>query len=158
MTRVQLLMVFFLLLLTDSVFSNKVQQIPPDVIKARGDSVEIQCLHSIPSYNRLSDVIQNPSRLFASQGSSVQLKCDHTLGSSYYQMYWYRQEQVSLTQIVYTVANTKPDFGSFSEEKYSAEKNNYASGSLTVKNLTADDSGSYFCVVSMHSERHRWNC
>ncbi|KAL6477473.1 hypothetical protein MHYP_G00133080 [Metynnis hypsauchen] len=98
----------------------------------------------------LSDVIQNPSRIFASQGSSVQLKCDHTLGSSYYQMYWYRQEQVSLTQIVYTVADTKPDFGSLSEEKYSAEKKNYASGSFTVKNLTADDSGSYFCVVSRH--------
>ncbi|KAL7862361.1 hypothetical protein SRHO_G00138020 [Serrasalmus rhombeus] len=99
------------------------------------------------SIDGLSDVIQIPSRLFASQGSSAQLKCDHTLGSNYYQMYWYRQEQVSLTQIVYTVADTKPDFGSFSEEKYSAEKKNYASGSFTVKNLTADDSGSYFCVV-----------
>ncbi|KAL7862359.1 hypothetical protein SRHO_G00138000 [Serrasalmus rhombeus] len=104
----------------------------------------------------LSDVIQSPSRLFAPPGSFAQLNCKHTLGSFYYQMYWYRQrEQESLTLIVFTMTSSKPDFGPFSEEKYSAEKRHYENGSLTVKNLTADDSGSYFCAVSSHSVKYR---
>lgn len=36
---------------TASVFSTKVQQSPSNVIKATGDSVDLWCAHSIPSYN-----------------------------------------------------------------------------------------------------------
>lgn len=38
-------------LTTDSVLSNKVQQSPSDLIKSRGDKVELKCLHSITNYN-----------------------------------------------------------------------------------------------------------
>ncbi|KAL7872922.1 hypothetical protein AOLI_G00119930 [Acnodon oligacanthus] len=192
MIRVLLPITVSLLWLTDSVFSNKVQQSPPNLIKTSGDSVELQCLHNIPNYNvilckvlyvvlgcilrtnmkkliivlivflhcppGLSDVIQTPKRIFALAGHSAHLNCSHTLDSNYYQMYWYRQwEQESLTLIVFTMTNSKPDFGSFSKEKYSAEKKHYSSGSFTVKNLTADDSGSYFCVAAKHSDIDRWN-
>uniref|UniRef100_A0A8B9L6P9 Ig-like domain-containing protein n=1 Tax=Astyanax mexicanus TaxID=7994 RepID=A0A8B9L6P9_ASTMX len=36
---------------TDSVLSSKVQQSPSDLIKSRGDSMELHCLHNISSYN-----------------------------------------------------------------------------------------------------------
>ncbi|KAL6477472.1 hypothetical protein MHYP_G00133070 [Metynnis hypsauchen] len=216
MIRVLLPITVSFLWLTDSVFSNNVQQSPLDLIKNNGDSVEIQCLHNIPNYNvilwykknavqefvllgylwddqtynqqgsvccvglsilrtnmkrliivlivflhcppGLSDVIQTPKRIFALAGHSVNLNCSHTLDSNYYQMYWYQQrEQESLTLIVFTMTNSKPDFGTFSKEKYSAEKKHYSSGSFTVKNLTADDSGSYFCVAAKHSDRDQWN-
>ncbi|KAL7862355.1 hypothetical protein SRHO_G00137960 [Serrasalmus rhombeus] len=45
------LVIVSLFWLTDSVFSNKVQQSPSDVIKTSGVPVELQCLHSISSYN-----------------------------------------------------------------------------------------------------------
>ncbi|KAL6477477.1 hypothetical protein MHYP_G00133120 [Metynnis hypsauchen] len=45
------LVIVSLFWLTDSVFSSKVQQSPSDLIKKSGDSVELQCLHSISSYN-----------------------------------------------------------------------------------------------------------
>ncbi|KAI4883218.1 hypothetical protein NFI96_022600 [Prochilodus magdalenae] len=75
-------------------------------------------LHYPPGW---SNVIQTPDRIFALEHSSAHLTCRQTLGAQYNQMYWYRQEQGSLTRIVYTVANSKPDFGSFSVDKYSAE-------------------------------------
>ncbi|KAI4883212.1 hypothetical protein NFI96_004793 [Prochilodus magdalenae] len=117
-------------------------------------TVLIVFLHYPPGW---SNVIQTPDRIFALEDRSAHLTCRHTLGTYYNQMYWYRQEQGSLTRIVYTMVNTKSDFGSFSVEKYSAEKENYVNGSFTVKNLTADDSGVYFCAAASHSEKERWN-
>lgn len=68
-------------------------------------------------------------------------------------MYWFRQQQGETMQLIaFTMTNSKPDFGEFSEEKYSASKTVAERGSFTVKKLEPDDSGVYFCAVSEHSD------
>uniref|UniRef100_A0AAY4AGP9 Ig-like domain-containing protein n=1 Tax=Denticeps clupeoides TaxID=299321 RepID=A0AAY4AGP9_9TELE len=99
----------------------------------------------------VNGVTQIPDILFLRKGSSAELSCSHSMGSSYYQMYWYRQhlgEPIQL--IVLTMAGSDPK--DFNAEKYSPVKTEVQSGSLTVKKLEDDDSAVYFCSVSMHSE------
>uniref|UniRef100_A0A8C7CY04 Ig-like domain-containing protein n=1 Tax=Oncorhynchus kisutch TaxID=8019 RepID=A0A8C7CY04_ONCKI len=77
----------------------------------------------------------------------------HTKGSSYYQMYWYRQlPGEGMKQVVYTSTYNTPDYGAFSEDKYPKVKTTAKSGSFTVKKLETGDSGMYFCAVSEHSD------
>lgn len=81
------------------------------------------------------------------------MNCSHTKGSTYIYMYWFRQKQGETMQLIaFTMTNNKPDFGDFSEEKYSASKTVAERGTFTVKKLEPDDSGVYFCAVSEHSD------
>ncbi len=50
--------------------------------------------------------------------------------------------------IVFTVANSEPDFGDVDKNKFEPQKSNAESGSLKVKDLETDDSAIYFCAVS----------
>ncbi len=54
--------------------------------------------------------------------------------------------------IAFTRTTGNPDFGEFSDDKYSAEKTVAERGSFTVKKLQHDDSAVYFCAVSKHSD------
>lgn len=89
------------------------------------------------------------------------MNCSHTKGSSYNQMYWYRQlPGEGMKQVVYTTSSSKPEYsGDFSEDKFSAKKTVAESGSFTVKKLEAGDSGMYFCAVSQHSDTdNKYSC
>ncbi len=55
-------------LFTGFSLSNKVKQSPPDVIKRQGESAEIQCLHSVPSYNQINWYRQNQDQGFTLMG------------------------------------------------------------------------------------------
>ncbi|KAF4084287.1 hypothetical protein AMELA_G00127070 [Ameiurus melas] len=58
-------------------------------------------------------VTQSPSIAWHLKGESGEMKCSHNKGAGYYQMYWYRQRHgESMEFIVYTMANSEPDFGS----------------------------------------------
>ncbi len=48
-----------ILLFTGFSLSYKVKQSPPDIIKKHGESAEIRCLHSVPSYNQINWYIQD---------------------------------------------------------------------------------------------------
>jgi len=80
------------------------------------------------------------------------MNCTHTKGAAYYQMYWYRQRTgETMRLIVFTMANSKPEFGEVDENKFEAHKSVAESGSLTVKDLEPGDGAIYFCSVSEHS-------
>uniref|UniRef100_A0A4W6CMR8 Ig-like domain-containing protein n=1 Tax=Lates calcarifer TaxID=8187 RepID=A0A4W6CMR8_LATCA len=100
-----------------------------------------------------NDVNQTPL-LWSTESQSATMNCSHTKGSSYRQMYWYRQlPGETMKQIVYTTAYSPHEYQSgFSEDKFPAKKNDAETGSLTVKKLLHNDSGVYFCAVSEHSE------
>ncbi|KAI7804328.1 hypothetical protein IRJ41_006030 [Triplophysa rosa] len=51
MIRDYLIVAVTIIWFTGSVFSNDVSQSPSDVFKAKGDDAEIECQHSISSYN-----------------------------------------------------------------------------------------------------------
>uniref|UniRef100_A0A8C0YK46 Immunoglobulin V-set domain-containing protein n=1 Tax=Cyprinus carpio carpio TaxID=630221 RepID=A0A8C0YK46_CYPCA len=53
--------------------------------------------------------------------------------------------------IVFTMTNSKPEFGDVDEKKFEAQKSVPESGSLKVNHLEPDDSGIYFCAVSEHN-------
>ena len=58
-----------------------------------------------------------------------------------------------MKQIVFTVANTEPDFEpDFRDERFSVTKPNAESGTFTVNKLEPGDQGWYFCAVSEHSD------
>ena len=69
------------------------------------------------------DVVQEPTILWKPKASSADMNCTHNKGISYYQMYWYRQRPgETMSLIVFTVANSKPEFGDVKENKFEAHK------------------------------------
>ena len=79
------------------------------------------------------------------------MNCSHNLEATYFQMYWYKQNpHEGIQLIVFTTPNSNPEFGSFSKDRYLAEKTVAERGSLTVKKLEAEDGGTYFCAASEH--------
>uniref|UniRef100_A0A4W6FT32 Ig-like domain-containing protein n=1 Tax=Lates calcarifer TaxID=8187 RepID=A0A4W6FT32_LATCA len=96
--------------------------------------------------------VHQTSRLLVERGQSAQMNCKHDLGGTYFEMCWYQQlPEENLKQIVSTVPYSEPDFGDFSQDKFSATKSEAESGSFTVKNVEPGDSGVYFCAVSSHT-------
>ncbi|XP_030247666.1 uncharacterized protein LOC115566055 [Sparus aurata] len=100
-----------------------------------------------------SDVNQTDI-LWKEKGDSATMNCSHTKTVDYSQMYWYRQlPGETMELIVFTaIGQENPDFGSFSEEKFSATKPDTYTGTFTVKNLEPGDKGLYLCAVSKHSD------
>ncbi|KAI4873874.1 hypothetical protein NFI96_020428, partial [Prochilodus magdalenae] len=110
-------------------------------------------LYCIQGGARANDVLQ-PHAIFAETGQTATFNCKQTKGSTYREMYWYRQRQgESMKFIVFTVNyGLKPEFGEgFDEKKVSANKTVPESGSLTVNDLDSTDSAMYFCSVREHS-------
>lgn len=123
-----------------------------DVIR---DSLLRLLLFLLFLFNGLTDAsVTQTAILWKAEGESATAECSHTMGSLYYQMYWYRQRPgETMRQIVFTRTNSDPDFeAEFKNERFSATKPNVENGTLTVKNLEPGDSGVYFCSVSQHSE------
>uniref|UniRef100_A0A671XM22 Ig-like domain-containing protein n=1 Tax=Sparus aurata TaxID=8175 RepID=A0A671XM22_SPAAU len=100
-----------------------------------------------------SDVTQT-LLLWMMEGQSATMNCNHTKGSTYRQMYWYRQlPEEGMKQIVFTTAYSDHQYESgFSADKYPATKKDELTGSLTVERLLFSDSGVYFCAVREHSD------
>ncbi|XP_039681937.1 uncharacterized protein LOC120575282 [Perca fluviatilis] len=95
-------------------------------------------------------VVQQTPGLLVQRGQSAQMDCSHTLPGAFYNMYWFQQlPGKSMELIVHTVPYKKPDFGNFSQDKYSANKTVIESGSFTVKNVKPDDNGVYLCGVTV---------
>ncbi|KAJ8289649.1 hypothetical protein GJAV_G00003710 [Gymnothorax javanicus] len=98
------------------------------------------------------EVRQSPSLLWKTQGldESAEMKCEHT-DVSFYQMYWFRQiPGQSIELVVLSDTTNKPDFGSFSSDKYGVVKTVVQKGNFTVKKLAPEDSGIYFCAAASH--------
>ncbi len=95
------------------------------------------------------DVIQEPEILWEPKNGSASLRCEHNKGSSYHQMYWYRQRPgETMRLIVFTVVGGEPEFGDVDKNKFEPQKSDAKSGSLKVNGLETDDSAIYFCAVS----------
>ncbi|XP_068195356.1 uncharacterized protein [Antennarius striatus] len=98
--------------------------------------------------------VNQPPMLWKKEGENVTIECSHTKGSSFYQMYWYRQlPGETMRQIVYSTPNGNPEFEQgFTDAKFAVQQRVYDRGTLTVKNLEPGDKGWYFCAVSEHSD------
>ncbi len=55
-------------LFTGFSLSNKVNQSPPDVIERQGETAKIQCLHSVPNYDRINWYRQTQDHGFTLMG------------------------------------------------------------------------------------------
>uniref|UniRef100_A0A674AM91 Ig-like domain-containing protein n=1 Tax=Salmo trutta TaxID=8032 RepID=A0A674AM91_SALTR len=93
-----------------------------------------------------SEVTQIPTILWGLKGSDTPMNCSHTKGSTYFQMYWYRQlPGEGMKQVAFTIPNSKPE--------YSGDFNANAGGTstLTINQLTPNSSAVYYCAASLHS-------
>lgn len=118
-----------------------------------GDSVTLQDWFTHTGLTDGNDVTQTPL-LWKDEGHNATMDCSHTKGSTYRQMYWYRQKPgEGMKQIVFTTSYSPHEYQSgFSKEKFPAMKNDTETGSLTVQKLLPEDNGVYFCAVSEHSD------
>uniref|UniRef100_A0A3Q0T448 Ig-like domain-containing protein n=1 Tax=Amphilophus citrinellus TaxID=61819 RepID=A0A3Q0T448_AMPCI len=104
-------------------------------------------LHCKGSLIWTQSVTQTPSLLLNS-GHYAQMDCRHNLHGSYYHMYWFQQlPGQGLRLIVHMLPYKPPDFGNFSQDKYSASKTVSESGSFTVITLCAQK-GSRGCMIA----------
>lgn len=92
--------------------------------------------------------------LWKNKGENATMYCNQTRGAQFIWMNWYRQlPGKTMELIVFTSTIRKNhDFGNFSEEKFSATKPHYSTGTFTVKNLDLADKGLYFCAATGHSD------
>ncbi|XP_054861945.1 uncharacterized protein LOC111582099 [Amphiprion ocellaris] len=96
------------------------------------------------------DVIQHPDISWSFVSQHAEMNCSHKKDAGHNQMYWYRQRPgETMSLIVYTVYGGQPDYGGASQTKYTASKEKIDYGALTVKDLQPEDSGVYFCAVSV---------
>uniref|UniRef100_A0A3B4T5S2 Ig-like domain-containing protein n=1 Tax=Seriola dumerili TaxID=41447 RepID=A0A3B4T5S2_SERDU len=87
-----------------------------------------------------SDVTQTPL-LLGDEGQSATMNCSHTKGSTYREMYWYRQlPGEGIKQIVFTTAYSID--GSTNKDK---------TCTLTTEELSLNDSAVYLCAAHYHS-------
>uniref|UniRef100_A0A667YSY3 Ig-like domain-containing protein n=1 Tax=Myripristis murdjan TaxID=586833 RepID=A0A667YSY3_9TELE len=97
----------------------------------------------------LSDKVhQSPADMYKKPGETAQLNCSHNI-QSYDRILWYRQSENQQMQFLGYM------LGGF--EKFPVTKPDAASGTLTVKDLVAEDKGLYFCAVSEHSDTDSLN-
>uniref|UniRef100_A0A667Z105 Ig-like domain-containing protein n=1 Tax=Myripristis murdjan TaxID=586833 RepID=A0A667Z105_9TELE len=96
---------------------------------------------------------QTPADMYKKPGEKAQLNCSHNI-QSYDQILWYRQSESQQMQLLgyINVRIANPESGKFPVTKPDA-----ASGTLTVKDLVAEDKGLYFCAVSEHSDTDSLN-
>ncbi|KAF4102513.1 hypothetical protein G5714_017313 [Onychostoma macrolepis] len=120
----------------------------------RGFIALILILHWSQGTEGGDDVIQKPVILWEPKNGSASLSCKHNKGSSYYQMYWYRQRPgETMRLIVFTVAGSDPEFGDVDKKKFEAQKSDAESGSLKVKDLDPDDiTSSLLCLYFITAE------
>ena len=112
-----------------------------------------------PTEVSLGKVDQNPSEVIQDLGQSETIQCSHDI-SNYNVILWYKNtEKRSLQLLGYitvTKGNTEPGFNDKIQLDGDATTNKKAS--VTLKNLTSDDTGVYFCAASLHSSTTTPHC
>lgn len=137
--------------LTKRLLSSSAGQLHPRAPGSLWKLLLLTSLHWLAGVRANSEVRQPPV-LMQRQGEDATIECSHTKGAGYFQMYWFRQlPGKTMERVVYTTTGSREhDFGTFSQDKYSATKTVADSGTFSVKKLEPEDQGVYFCAVSEH--------
>ena len=96
--------------------------------------------------NHAKTVLQRPDDLIKNQNESAVIVCSHSI-QYYDRMLWYKQSQdmpgLKLMGYLYVGENIEPEF----KDKIKLEGNAKRNGTLTINNLTPQDSAVYFCAA-----------
>uniref|UniRef100_A0A8P4KI28 Ig-like domain-containing protein n=1 Tax=Dicentrarchus labrax TaxID=13489 RepID=A0A8P4KI28_DICLA len=103
--------------------------------------------------SKTNSVLQTPSFIIKRTGESVArgINCSHSI-TGYYVILWYKQQQGALKLLGYLngdAVNLEEDV----KGKISFDGEGNKHSSLTISNLTINDSGVYFCAWDIHSEQ-----
>uniref|UniRef100_A0A8C2AY44 Ig-like domain-containing protein n=1 Tax=Cyprinus carpio TaxID=7962 RepID=A0A8C2AY44_CYPCA len=106
-----------------------------------------QCyLSSWTAANHAKTVLQSPNDLMKNQNESAVIICSHKI-QDYNRMLWYKQSQdmsgLKFMGYLFTNENIEPEFINKIQMQGDAKKN----ATLTINNLTPQDSAVYFCAA-----------
>uniref|UniRef100_A0A8C0YHV1 Ig-like domain-containing protein n=2 Tax=Cyprinus carpio TaxID=7962 RepID=A0A8C0YHV1_CYPCA len=103
------------------------------------------CLFAASTFGNI--VYQTPSKSVKDRDTSAVFICTHNIGS-YFQMMWYKQTQGTLGFKLMGNLNGETDqIETEFKNKIFLNGNGRRNGTLTIKNLTVDDSAVYFCAA-----------
>ncbi|KAG9268845.1 hypothetical protein AMEX_G17871 [Astyanax mexicanus] len=106
-------------------------------------SVTLLCLTG----SAVCNVLQGPPDLIKNKNEDAEIKCAHTV-TSYNQILWYKQDQTTGLKLMgYLYTNTKTKETGY-ENKIELNGDGRNNASMTLKSLSVDDSGVYFCAAS----------
>lgn len=99
-------------------------------------------------------VNQAPPNLFKNQGDSVTISCQHNF-STYNVIQWYRQAQSTEMTLRAYVFGTAPNYEDLfkNNTKLHGDANANKNSSITMSNLSGQDSGLYYCAASYTAQQ-----
>ncbi|KAL1258074.1 hypothetical protein QQF64_011318 [Cirrhinus molitorella] len=92
-------------------------------------------------------VYQTPSKSIKNRDKSAVFVCTHNI-ASYFQMMWYKQTHGTLELKLMGYLNSETDqIETEFKDKIDLKGNGRRNGTLTIEDLTEDDSAVYFCAA-----------
>uniref|UniRef100_A0A3B5L306 Ig-like domain-containing protein n=1 Tax=Xiphophorus couchianus TaxID=32473 RepID=A0A3B5L306_9TELE len=112
----------------------------------------IGCWECLRCASDSKDVDQTPPSIIKKTGESVdkEIRCSHSI-PSYQVILWYKQDKHKALKLLGYLNLEYPNIEEDVKGKISFEGDGRQQSTLTVSNLTVDDSAVYFCAASQHS-------
>uniref|UniRef100_A0A8B9L824 Ig-like domain-containing protein n=1 Tax=Astyanax mexicanus TaxID=7994 RepID=A0A8B9L824_ASTMX len=103
-------------------------------------------LFCLSTGSAVCNVLQGPPDLIKNNNEDAEIKCAHTV-QSYNRILWYKQDQTTGFKLMGYLVITSIHKETGYENKIELSGDGRNNATLTIKSLSVDDSGVYFCAL-----------